>query len=215
MILTRYIFIEFLKKVFTILCIMLLLYLVIDLFEKVDEFIVQKATMKQLVSYFIYKIPLIITQVMPIAVLIATIFLIGIFAKNNELTAMKACGIPIIRIVSPILITAFILSLFIFLLNELVVPKATEKSNYIFQVEIRKWKSSTFFNESDIWIKGHKSFFWNVGYFDKKNNILNNIRVFKVDSEGRIEYRVDAQKARWTVKAGSFFGEGFGTLEIH
>ncbi|MBF0275500.1 MAG: LptF/LptG family permease, partial [Nitrospinae bacterium] len=197
MIISRYIFTEFIKKVLTILFIMLLLYLVIDLFEKVDEFIVQKATFMQLLQYFSFKVPLIITQVMPIAVLMATIFLIGIFSKNSELIAMKACGLPMIRIVYPILLTSVVLSFLMFVLNELVVPKATAKSNYIFQVEIRKWKETTFFDNSNIWIKSHNNFFWNVGYFNKETNILNNIRVFKLDENHKVEYRVDAKSAQW------------------
>ena len=197
MIISRYIFTEYLKKIGSVLFVMVMLYLVIDLFEKVDEFIVHKATMEQLVIYFAARIPLILTQITPISVLIATIFLIGSFSKSNELTAMKACGLPVIRIIYPLLFTSFVISAGIFLLNELVVPQATAKSNYIFQIEIRKGNLNSVFANQNIWIKGQGNYFWNVQQIDKKDNILRGIRVFKIDDKSNIEFRVDAERAIW------------------
>ncbi len=208
MILSAYLLGEYAKRIVMSLFVMSLLYIVIDLFEKLDEFIVNKATTEQLIMYFVYKLPLLIIQMTPVAILISTMFLIGAFSKSNEFTAMKAAGIPLIRIVSPLLTFAFLISLLILLLNETLVPVATARSNHILQNEIRKVVVHAVY-DSDIWVKGKGNLFWNVQSYDPKKKEMHNVRVLKLDKEYTVEYRVDAKRATWNGTAWVLFGGEF------
>ena len=72
-ILSRYIFKEFIRSFATALSGISIVYVCIDFLQKADDFIRFKATLSQVVRYFFYNLPSIITPSIPIAALIATL----------------------------------------------------------------------------------------------------------------------------------------------
>ncbi|HOW58079.1 MAG TPA: LptF/LptG family permease, partial [Smithellaceae bacterium] len=94
-ILDKYITREF-SKLFAIMSITFIaLYLIVDFFEKSRMFFSNHATVIQMVSYFVFSIPVIISLITPAAVLLATLMTFGNLTKFNEVTAMKANGISL------------------------------------------------------------------------------------------------------------------------
>lgn len=55
-------------------------------------------------------LPLSLTITIPVGMLVATMLVFGRMSANNEITAMRACGISIMQIISPLIVLAFILS---------------------------------------------------------------------------------------------------------
>ena len=128
---SKYLSKEYLK--FLVICqtIFVSLYLIIDFTQKIDNFMEADASKHAMFMFFIYKIPLIIVQMAPVASLISVFVLYSFMKKNNEITALKASGISVIKMSIPVLIASFGLALAVFLFSELVVPYASEKSNDI------------------------------------------------------------------------------------
>ena len=75
-----------------------LISVIVDLIERIDTFIDFKATPLQILSYYFYHSPYWIILTLPIATLLGTLFALGNFARNREITAMKAAGISLHRI---------------------------------------------------------------------------------------------------------------------
>ena len=99
--LDRYILKTFLNF-FVITCVSFIgLYLIVDFFQRFRMFLSNDATAWQMASYFLYSIPLIISLVLPAAILLATLLTYSSLSKFSEITAMKANGISLYRIVAP------------------------------------------------------------------------------------------------------------------
>ena len=113
------------------------IFLVVDFFERVDEFIRRDMPYSDLVFYFIYKIPGIAFYMAPQAVLLATVVTLAVLARDNEIIAMKAGGIGIVGITLPILGAALVVALLVLASNEYIAPSATKKMNYIFKVKVQ------------------------------------------------------------------------------
>src|SRR5574340_83829 len=79
-----------------------LLYTIIDFFEKIRMFLSNHATIYQMASFFFFSIPTITWQVLPACVLIASLVTFSSLSKNNEIIAMKACGVSLYRTALPI-----------------------------------------------------------------------------------------------------------------
>ena len=77
------------------------IFLVVDFFERVDEFIRRDMPYSDLIYYFIFKIPSIAFYMAPQAVLLATVITLAVLARDNEIIAMKAGGIGIVGITLP------------------------------------------------------------------------------------------------------------------
>ncbi len=79
---------------------------------------------------FIYSIPFIIAQTLPMAVLIAVLYVFSRMEGDFEITAIKASGIPLSRVLAPLLVCAVILAGGMTWFNNTVLPQ----SNHHLQV---------------------------------------------------------------------------------
>jgi lipopolysaccharide export system permease protein len=112
-------------------------FLVVDFFERVDEFVRRDMPYSDLISYFICKIPSIAFYMAPQAVLLATVLTLAVLARDNEIIAMKAGGAGIVGITLPIVGASFVIALLVLVSSEYVVPSATKKMNYIYKVKVQ------------------------------------------------------------------------------
>ncbi|MFH1007997.1 MAG: LPS export ABC transporter permease LptG [Candidatus Latescibacterota bacterium] len=104
-----------------------MIFLVVDLVENLDRFIDWKIPAWRVVCYYLYYIPYILLLMLPVAMLLATLFSVGDLAKYNELVAMKASGLSLYRILWPLFRVAFLISLLALVFGETVVPEANQR----------------------------------------------------------------------------------------
>ena len=83
-----------------------LIFVVIDMMEKLDDFIDANTTWNIVVQYYFVFIPEIIRLMMPVAVMLGALFTVGKLSNQNELTAIKAGGISFYRFILPFLSTS-------------------------------------------------------------------------------------------------------------
>ena len=69
------------------------IYLLIDFFEKISDFIDHKAAAADYLIYLLNSIPVIFVQILPLAILMTVVLTIGTLGRTNEITAMRACGV--------------------------------------------------------------------------------------------------------------------------
>jgi len=100
--------------------------LIVDLIENLDRFIDNSIPAHITIKYYIYAIPWFINIGLPMSMLISTVFSIGLLAKRNELSAMKATGISLYRIAIPITVIGLIVSFISFELDNKWVSKGNE-----------------------------------------------------------------------------------------
>jgi lipopolysaccharide export system permease protein len=173
------------------------LYLSVDFFERLPAFLNHEASLLLIARYFLLKVPLIVTQVMPVAVLAATLLSLGALARNNELMAMRACGISLWQIATPIVAACLALSLLTLLWNEYVVPTCSAQAHYVERVQIKQKKFRGLFNEAEIWYHGERNF-TNIERFDARRNEIYGLTRYELDPEFRLQRIVTARMLRWT-----------------
>lgn len=196
-ILRAYLRYEFLKFFSLILVSFVGLYLIVEFFERVDDFVEHNATWVAVVQYFAYKLPLMVFQVVPFAVLLATILTFSILAKNNEITAMKASGVALIGIARPIIAAALLVSGVTFVANEFLIPYTNYKHRYTFEVTIRNRGIHGLVRSRNIWYQGSDNIIWNIHHLDKATGMLRRITLYRLNSSNRLFQRIDADSARW------------------
>jgi len=91
-----------------------------------------------LLKYYSYKIPGVVYQMIPLACLMATIFTLSTLNRTNELTALFSLGMGLARVSAPILMAVAVVSLVVFGLGDIFLPKLNQKANYVEYVEIKK-----------------------------------------------------------------------------
>jgi lipopolysaccharide export system permease protein len=195
--LQRYVLREYLKILGLALSSLILIYVVVLFFQRVDDFIKYRAPFYLIFEYILYKIPEVTFQfTLPYAVLLATLLTLGMFSRHSEITAMKAGGVSLYRITFPLLFLAFIASLFSFLGNEYLVPISNQNGQYLMSVKVRKQQPSSFFKNYKIWYHSDHRIF-NIQLLDPGKNILKGFTLYQFDDHFRCIQRIDAREARW------------------
>jgi len=150
-ILSRYVATAYLKMLFLCLAAFLAIYQVVDFMEKIARFARSDAHWYHIALFFVVKVPEILSQAAPLAVLMATLLTLGTLSMNSELTAMRSCGIGLARITAPILAIALLVSFLSLFIGELVVPSSYAQRTYIQEVLIEKKSPSMYFRQHNIW----------------------------------------------------------------
>src|SRR5262245_27783974 len=92
-ILDRYLARGFLRVfVISLICISSL-YLVVDFFDRINNFVDSGASMGTIIRYFLYKAPMSISRVIGFATLFSALFCLGVLTRTQEITAMRSNGI--------------------------------------------------------------------------------------------------------------------------
>ncbi len=193
----RYISIEYLKIFILSLCSLVIIYIIILFFQKVDLFIKKQAPLYMMIEYLLFKSPEVIFQwTLPYAVLLATLLTLGNLSVHNEIVAMKAGGISLYRIISPLILISILISFFSFFGNEYLLPYTNQKTHYILEVKVRKEQPSGFFKNFKIWYRSENRIF-NIQLIDTERNVLKGVTLYEVDNQFRLIKRLDAREAKW------------------
>lgn len=96
----------------------------VDMFENLDRFIDKNISFPQVAVYYLYCVPDILKLILPVGMLLASLFTISRFVNYSELTAMRSAGISIYRYLLPVMIFGLIVTLSSIYFNGWVVPKS-------------------------------------------------------------------------------------------
>ena len=197
-ILDRYIVTEYLKTFLIIMSSFLVLFVVIDVSDNLSRLIRHSANVKLITLYFIMRVPYVFVLGFPVVVLLSALFLMSNLSRHSETTAMRAAGLSIFRISMPLLIIAFLLSLFIMFVGEVVLPKAEMQQQIIYVEKIKKQKLEDDKTKANIYYRGKNNRYYYINFFDGYNNILNVISIIKFDDKtGHLTQKIDALSAKW------------------
>lgn len=197
---------EFLRAFFFCLFFLWGLALLIDFFDRLDDFIRQDAPILAVVRYFFFKAPLFVSQFAPAAALTGSLLSLSLLSRNHEILALKACGISVGQIARPLLLSATILSLGVWAWGEFVVPSTFRKARFINAVEIKKKPLKSLLNEHGFWYHG-ENIFYRIEHFDPRTNTLSGLLAYTLDDQFRVRSLIEATQADW--HEGQWQCEGF------
>ncbi|MEO5926822.1 MAG: LptF/LptG family permease [Bryobacteraceae bacterium] len=175
----------------------ILLLDIFTFFELGTDVLRNKIPLAKVGEYLFFLTPRWIYELTPVSVLVSVLVVLGVLAKDNEVTAFKACGVSVYRLAVPILLTSLLLSAGLFAFNHYVVPDADRRQNAL-RAEIKGKPAQTFLNPGQQWIYGMGDRIYYYRYYDKKENVMLGVNVFELDPVTfRLKRHISAERARW------------------
>lgn len=107
--------------------ICLFIFMMQFLWRYVDELVGKGLEMDVLGQFFFYSGLTLIPLSLPLAILLAALMTFGNFGERYELLSMKAAGIPLLRIMSPLIICCMLLAGTSFYFQNVIAPKAQQQ----------------------------------------------------------------------------------------
>jgi lipopolysaccharide export system permease protein len=137
MLLTRYLLRAhvgpFLFSFFTLMSLFLLQFVM----KFIDELVGKGLTAWIIVELIALNLAWMVVLAVPMSVLVATLMAFGDLSSRNEITAMKASGMSIYRMIAPVLITGTVVALLLVLFNNRVLPEANHRAKTL-TIDIRR-----------------------------------------------------------------------------
>lgn len=191
----RYLIRHFLRILALTLAACIGLYLLVDFFEKVDNFIEVGARPADYLAYFLSSLPVIFVQVAPLSVLMSMVLTLGGLGRTSEITAMRAGGISLWQVVRPILFGVVGLTVFYLLVNELIAPLATRTHNRIVEYQLKGRPEPTL-NSGHIWYRDGRRII-NVVLALPRQQRLQGISLFELDENFQLTSRLQITELRF------------------
>ncbi|PQO41450.1 hypothetical protein C5Y93_30515 [Blastopirellula marina] len=165
-IIDRYLLVQFIKSFLIFFISFTGLYVVIDSFNNLDEFLrygeqTGRGTLPILFDYYTPRIFTFFNMTGGILTLIAAMFTVTWLQRHNEMTALMAAGITKERIVRPVIIAVGVIALLGALNREFVVPEysdALSRNAQDWLGESAKQLQPKYDNLTDVLISGNHTF---------------------------------------------------------
>ncbi|TAK04350.1 MAG: LPS export ABC transporter permease LptG [Candidatus Manganitrophaceae bacterium] len=201
-IISRYILKEYLKFFSVVLSILSLVYLTIEFLEKIRKFSERDAEILFVVQYFLFKIPKIIFDVAPLAVLIATFLTLGMFSRNNEIIAFKSSGVSLLKLTAPLLLFGIFLSSALFFLNGTLVPSTYKKAKMIQEIKIEKKNDDGRLVQNKMWLRLDSRTLFNIELVEPNRQKMFGVNIYYLGSDFSLPESIEAEGL--TYKDGSW-----------
>ncbi|HKV54342.1 MAG TPA: LPS export ABC transporter permease LptG [Candidatus Binataceae bacterium] len=177
-------------------------YLLGDMFDRFNDLIHYGGFGLLGLEYFAFKLPLIISQLLPVAGLAGVLLGFALLNRSGEVLACQQLGISRLEMMFPVLMVAVLISLFNFALSETVVPTATRAARYLYEVELKKRQLKGVFANQSIWVRIRDGFI-SADRYDSYGPILRGVTIYRIAPDYSLRGIIHARSARWNGTAWS------------
>jgi lipopolysaccharide export system permease protein len=204
----RYLIKSFFLPLFYCLTAFVILFFAYDMTNNLADFLEEEKTVGEIATFYVMRLPEILSITMPFAVLLAILYCLGNLSRTNEIIAMRASGIALTRIIRPYLLCALLIALGTFALSEFCGPAARRKAEEIMPKKVSTLTQSISQGQNTSFVTFENSKanrIWNIEGTPEPNKFRNiSIRHFKPNSR-RITRQLKADRAEYVPQYGWFF----------
>ncbi|MBI5213031.1 MAG: LptF/LptG family permease, partial [Nitrospirae bacterium] len=186
---------EFLKTLLILTFGISVVFSIIGIIDKIDDFMPHKPEFSLLIKYTLFSIPRYIHYLLPMAILLSGLFIFSQAIKRKEIVVIKAASGKLKRILAPFVVMGLMITLFAFSLGEIIVPASSKKIHAIKNKIMKKGKAAAF-KEGTLYMRGRDGSVVRISLFLPDKNISKEVSIFKFDADG-LKERIDAEIAEW------------------
>jgi LPS export ABC transporter permease LptG/LPS export ABC transporter permease LptF len=185
----------------------LMLLLVFTLFELLGDIMRNQVSPLTVGEYLLNVAPFFLYTTTPLSMLLAVLVTFGLLQRSNEITAIKATGISLYRVVVPVLIASTLVAGVLFLSDQFYLPYTNKRQDAL-RNEIKGKPAQTYLRPDRKWIFGQHSDIYYYQFFDPDRDVFGGVSVFQFDPHTfQITHRIAADRAHWSSSMGRWVYE--------
>lgn len=135
-------------------------------------------------EFLVLSIPLTVALSLPMAVLVATLYAFSRLASENEITALKASGVSLRNMLTPVLWAAVGVTLFMVAFNDQVLPRANHRLRTL-QGDIAQKKPTFGLREQAINEVSPGKLYLRAGRLSQTSNVMREITIYDLGDPTR------------------------------
>lgn len=194
--LDRYLMGQFAKNLVLVICSLIAIYLLVDFFERLDNFLEAQKTIGLAVKFLLLKLPFMYIQLIPVCILLAGVITLGLLNQHFEFMALMAGGISVIRIIRPLLVAAALFTLLSVAIGQWVLPATTTATDRIWYEEVNHQIPKGIIRDGRTYFRGKDGIYSFVRRNPNKNK-FGNFSFTAYDAERGLTTLITAEAAIW------------------
>jgi len=194
-ILNKYLLKSLLFPLFYCLLGFTLLFIINDLFDNFSEFLDSGIQPLEILYYYSLILPPLAILILPPCLLLATLYSLSRLTRHSEITAMRAGGISIYRIVLPFIGIGIVATLFAGFINESVAPNSAFRAEQFLEYQ-KQERIEDIYCASNIALKSGDHV-WMVQKFDTRDHSMYDVEFLQQRDDGSDMMKIMAEKALW------------------
>jgi lipopolysaccharide export system permease protein len=175
------------------------IFLIVELFDRIDDFIALQALWSDAVLYLLFKLPEIGAQLLPAAFLLASVLTFSTLTKYNEITAVRAGGIAPLRLARPLFVLGGLGCLVLLIAYEYLLPYTNQAYRLIWRTRIRHETLEVppgMVQGGQIWYRAGPRL-WSIELGKPLEQRLLGVTIYELDATGSVRQRYDVAEAGW------------------
>lgn len=185
------------------------LFFVIDVFDRLGQIVSYDPSWRQVLAYFLFKLPKIVFDIYPAASLLAALISIGLLSRHREILALRACGVSAWQLAWPIVAVAALTSVAALFWNEMVVPVAAARSRWVWDVEIKQKVYRGVFDAASLWFQS-KDGFVHIAQYNAEQRMIRGLTLYESDPSFALQRIIEVPQMHW--RDGQWIG-GAGVVK--
>jgi len=167
----------------------------LELIDKIEDFMPHRPSPLQLAWYVLLAVPKYIHYLLPMAVLLSSLFVFSQAVGRKEIVAIKSSGGKLRTLLLPFVGLGVVITVCAFGLSEFVVPPAAKAGRSLKTLLAKKGKDVVF-KEGSLYMRSRDGSIVRVGLYLPDQNVSKDITIFTFDLF-RLKERIDARSASW------------------
>jgi LPS export ABC transporter permease LptG len=176
-----------------------MLLLVFTLFELFGDILRNEVPVLTVGEYLLNVTPYFLYYpIAPLSILLAVLVTFGLLQRSNEITAIKATGISLYRIVIPVLVASIVVAGSLFVSDQLYLPRTNKRQDAL-RNRIKGKPAQTYLRPEHKWIFGQHNDIYYYQFFDADRNAFGGVSIFEFNPHTfQITRRIKADRAHWS-----------------
>jgi len=161
-------------------CIGLFVLIMQFLWVYIDDIIGKGTGFLVMVELLGYKSMSLVPMALPIAVLISSVMVMGNMAEHYELASLKSAGVPLLRVMAPLILMSFGIMIFSFLCSNYIIPAANLKfKSRLYDIKRQKPMLSL---QTGVFNEDFRNMVIHIGGKDEDNRTIHDVLIYDHNS---------------------------------
>lgn len=181
-----------------------------NMYDTLPDLIDTQAGFKEVLYYYMLSLPAYFPAILPIAFLVSLLFSIGNLHRNNEIIAMRAAGVSLLRISRSLWFVGVVLSGLLFYLTASVIPFTVERARTFFE-NLEFAQQEVLASGQDVSVITNLGFdnrkdgrLWFIHSFSERAWLATGVDVHTRNEAGIESNRISAEEAYFDDTVGSW-----------
>ena len=182
------------------------IYMLVDIFDRLDDFIRAGQGIRTILFYYFVKTPLIVSQLLPAVFLLAMVIQLGILTRSREMLALRAGGVSFAWFIRFFLVYAVIWSGVQLIFSQFLGTFGQKEVSRVWKEEVRK-KNPDELTIDDLWFRDGPFIVLAKAAFPQQN-LATDVTVYEFSTDTKELIRI------LTATKALIDEHGWGLLEV-